>query len=178
MRSAEFVTELSFDDQNGIGITPNNKDIDHIGMRVLMRPDDFIRLAQPLPIDDEEEAKIKAMATSGKKFAPPWLKIEVANEWKAFDKSPEFRFAKPGRIIEHEGRHRMLAHKLEHGNVPVEVHVVLQSPNKEWRTSNWTNNNKNDYSKEVVAALNRSLKSESGAMVAGPFFHYEGAYEE
>lgn len=175
MKICEIITEaqideLKFDDQNGIGITPNNREIDHIGMRVMMKPEDFIRLAQPLRMDDEEEAKVKAMATSGKAFAPPWLKISVPNEWKAFDQPPEVRFAKPGRIIEHEGRHRMLAHELENGNSPVEVHIVLQSPGKEWRTRNWTNDNKNDYSPEVIAALNSRLKSENGIMLSGPFF--------
>lgn len=172
------INELAWDDQNGKGITPNNREIDYIGMRVLMKPEDFLRLAQSLPVTPKEKEKIEAMIQSGVAFAPPWLKISVPNEWKAFDQPPEVRFAKYGEVIEHEGRHRMLAHLWEVGNEPVEVHVVLQSPGKEWRTRNWANDNKNDYSKEVVSALNTTLKNEDGKLLSGPFFHYEGSYEE
>ena len=167
MRSEEFLKELNIDNQTGWGRTPNNQDIDYFGTKVMMKPSVFLKLASPLPIDDEARKKIDAMKAhtkAGGKVAAPTLYIEVDDCWfKEQFMNQKFT----PYILMHEGRHRMNTQIELEGDVPVETHLLLRSKGGTWRTKMIT--------PKMIKHLNLSLCAESGherpgAKLTGPFF--------
>jgi len=159
MRSHEFVTELNIDNVKGWGSTPNNQDVDYMGIRVQMLPSVFLKLAHHLPIDKSVEKKLSAMKQhneQGGGFGAPMLYIIVPDEWRTGD------FTSTAYVQGHEGRHRMNAQLEIEGNKPVETHLLLRGNNIEWRNRN--------INKEVLQRLNQDMESESGTLYIGPFF--------
>lgn len=159
MRSHEFVTELNIDNVKGWGSTPNNQNVDYMGIRVQMLPSAFLKLAHYLPIDDSVEKKLAAMKQhneQGGGFGAPMLYIIVPDEWRNGD------FTNHAYVQGHEGRHRMNAQMKIEDNKPVETHILLRGNNIEWRNRN--------INAEVIQRLNQSMESESGILYNGPFF--------
>lgn len=125
LNEAIILTETSaLVNSDGIGNTSLNKDIDYFGMRVLMTPLNFLKLAAKTGSNPRMEAVdyLVNAILSGEAVAQPFLKIEVPYSWMD-DSVEDSGIAK---VIGHEGRHRMLALSQVYGrNYPIEVHLTF-----------------------------------------------------
>jgi len=158
MRAKEFLREYNIDIEKGKGATPRNAEVDYFGFRVKMTPSVFLKLASPLQ-DGQSVEFFRQCIRDRTPVGPPTLTIEVPNEWRDGD------FTSPTRVYveSHEGRNRMTAMKLEKGEVPVETHIFLTSPNKEWRTRFIT--------PDIKEFLNNGMLNENKvAFVEGPLY--------
>jgi len=118
MRFKEIL-EVKIDNVRGIGAVPDNQEVDYKGMKVLMRPSTFLKLAAPL--DKEPEDKIINHIRQGGAIGAPFLLINIPQEWE------EGNFDQPLKIIGHEGRNRMKAIMKLEGNDLIEVHLLLSN---------------------------------------------------
>lgn len=150
------------DNQTGAGVVEYNSEVDYFGFRVTMTPSKFLSLSSPLDVDGKEQEyidKMEQFLKDGGKFASPWLEIKAPDEWIDGD------IAKSAKIVNHEGRHRMLAiqqYKARNGlgrpNEPIEVHLFIRG----YRARNIT--------PEMQQRLNDSIVSQRGYQVSGPWF--------
>lgn len=150
--TAESLEEVAIDNQKGAGAVPHNADIDYFGLRVLMRPSMFLKLATPLgePIDPKFEKYI----SDGGAIGAPFLEVYIPQEWD------DGKFDKPARVAQHDGRNRMTIVQKQEGNAPIEVHIL---PRGGYRAR--------DLTPEYVAALNQHLYAQgSDNIVRGPLF--------
>jgi len=166
MRANEFINEINIDNHDGWGQTPNNASVDYMGLKVLMKPSIFLRLAAELPLDDEAREKIAVMVAHAKKggsFGAPTLYVSVPEEWE----DNVFKPHTIGRVKSHEGRHRMNAQLELEGDVPVETHIFIPY----FKTKNWAKDYQNDYTPEIVSRLQQQMESEDGyIIVTNPLF--------
>lgn len=149
--------ELRWDNQQGIGQTPNNQNIDYMGIRVQMRPSMFLKLAAPVNMTSQDRKTIEFMKATDRAFGSPTLYIQVPDAWKDGDYTQG-----EAEIVGHEGRHRMIAHQEAEGDVPVETHIIIKSPYREWRNRHIT--------ADLLQRLNQGMLSERGIPRRGPFF--------
>lgn len=161
------INELNIDNRKGWGQTPNNAEIDYMGLKVKMTPSIFLKLAAYLPIDADAQKKIAAMVQHHKQggtFGAPTLYIRVPDEWKNGD----FGGALP-RVTGHEGRHRMNAELEINGDSYVETHIFLRSDHSEWKNRYGKNSS---FTKEIIHQLNTGgITSEDGKLVTqSPLF--------
>lgn len=117
MRAKEFVQEVNIDNENGIGSTPYNRNVDYLGLRVLMKPSVFLKLATPLVTDINP--KVQQWIQDGGAIAAPFLEIELPDQWRQGD------FSEPAQVVGHEGRNRMTVVRKIEGDAPVEVHLFF-----------------------------------------------------
>jgi len=155
MRAAEFIltslNEVKIDNRDGAGAVPYNKDVDYFGMRVMMRPSTFLKLAAPLGRSHDE--KLEQYIAQGGAIGAPFFMIDIPEGWEDGD------FSQPAEVTGHEGRNRMSAVLKVEGDAPVEVHLFPRYKRARNITSDW------------IKALNRGLIAEgSGRVVAGPLF--------
>lgn len=143
-------------DEVGMGYVPNNSNIDYMGLRVMMKPSIFLKLAAPLSRDITKSADhIKSELEGGGAIASPFLKVEVPDSW--FFKNDISGVAE---IVGHEGRNRMYAVLELYGDIPIEVHLFFYG---EIRNRHIT--------KEWIESLNGRLIPERGSSaISGPFF--------
>ena len=102
MRARDFIDEYKVDNKSGLGSVPYNQDVDYFGMKVMMKPSTFLKLALPLnkPISVDHIAQhIK----NGGSLGAPFLDVSIPPKWEEGDMS------EPARVSGHEGRNRMLA---------------------------------------------------------------------
>lgn len=151
------VNELKWDNEQGLGQTPNNQNIDYMGMRVQMRPSVFLKLAAPIEMRPKDRETIEFMKSTDQAFGSPTLYITVPDEWRDGDFSQG-----QAQVSGHEGRHRMVAQGESEGDRPVETHIILKSPYREWRNRHIT--------PELIDRLNQAINSERGIPRRGPFF--------
>lgn len=111
------ITEVRIDNKNGAGATPNNEEIDYLGIRVAMKPSIFLKLAAPM--DSESVDRLVDYVKNGGAIASPFLRVSIPENWKDED------FSSPAAIYSHEGRHRMIAIQKIDGDVPIEVHIIF-----------------------------------------------------
>jgi predicted chitinase len=108
--------EHQMDNEHGWGETPNNRNVDYMGLRVMMRPSTFLKLAlelkEPTSMND-----IMSHIEQGGRIASPLLTIDTPAEWDEGD------FSAPARVVGHEGRNRMKALQKLEGDQPQEVHI-------------------------------------------------------
>jgi hypothetical protein len=154
MRARDFIDEVNIDNRDGWGNVPNNLNVDYLGLKVLMRPSTFLRLAAPL----DEPGSSKAIADhirSGGAIGAPFLDIKIPEEW--FDGD----FTKPAGVSGHEGRNRMTAVSEVEGDDPIEVHLFPRGGVR-----------RRDLTDEIIAQLNKKLLPERGMQPAfpGPYF--------
>ena len=108
------------DNQSGWGNVPNNLNVEYLGLRVRMQPSVFLQLAAHLPREQATNlSAIRDHLQGGGKIASPFLVISIPEAWENGDLAP------PARVINHEGRHRMMAVQELHGNRPIEVHLFF-----------------------------------------------------
>lgn len=112
--------EVKIDNEKGLGNVPNNREVDYFGMRVLMKPSIFLKLARKLDSPKSIDNLIKHV-TDGGGIGAPFLDIHIPNEWSKED------FTQIAQVVGHEGRHRMMAIQKVEGDAPVEVHLFFGS---------------------------------------------------
>jgi len=158
MRLRELLSEVKIDNQQGAGAVPYNQDVDYFGLRVMMKPSTFLRLAAPL--GQEHSAELEKYIADGGAIGAPFLEIKIPQEWDDGD------YSKTAQVAGHEGRNRMTAVKKLEGDAPIEVHIF---PRGGYRAR--------DITPEFRAALVRGLQAEKATnIVAGPLFE-EGLEE-
>jgi len=123
--------EYKLDNEKGMGAVSNNSggNPDYFGIRVMMKPSTFHRLALHLPGDQRSsfyKEMVKKVA-QGEPIASPFLDIIIPDEWEEGD------YSEPAKVRGHEGRHRMYAVNDVDGDVPVEVHIWGRFKSSEMR---------------------------------------------
>lgn len=162
MRANEFINEVKIDNKNGWGSVPFNADIDYFGLRVLMKPSIFLKLAAPI-LEPTSKKDIKNHLSTGGSIGAPFLNIKIPQEWDSGD------FSKPAAVRNHEGRNRMLAILELEGDNPVEVHLIPTGGLRH-----------RDMTPSVIKSLNSILYPEglSFKTIRGPYFSVVGALDE
>ena len=108
------------DNVRGWGAVPDNQNVDYLGMRVHMTPEQFLKLAAPLaPHEAESSTHILDHLKSGGKVGSPFLTIRIPESWEHED------FTHPAKVVNHEGRNRMMALQQIQGDAPVETHLFF-----------------------------------------------------
>ena len=151
--------EFKLDNDQGLGSTPNNSNVDYMGFRTMMKPTTFLKLAKPLPDgyrSDGYPALVQKIK-SGEGIGSPFLDIEIPDAWE--DEPADF--SRPTKVTGHEGRHRMHAILELEGNVPVEVHLWGRFKGSELRRKYMTD--------EMFDELEKGLISETGQYIVNPF---------
>lgn len=158
----EIINEVKIDNENGWGSTPNNSNVDYMGIRVLMKPSVFLKLAAPIG-EPTSKTQIKQHIKQNGAVASPFLLVDIPDEWLYDDV-----YDKPAAIVGHEGRNRMLAIQEIDGDDPVEVHVFPVGLRNRHLTE------------PILQALNTKLYPERVKTYAlpGPFFQLTGSLEE
>jgi hypothetical protein len=145
----------AIDNERGLGNTPNNGNVDYLGMRVLMKPSTFLMLAAPL-VDRRARTMgfLPGYMKDGGAISSPSLYIEIPAEWDDGDLSGV------ARVQGHEGRHRMTVIEEMYGDDPIEVHLFPVGFRNRHLTSAW------------ISALNSGLVPEwsRSKVVPGPLF--------
>lgn len=150
---ARALKEVRIDNEEGWGSVPYNKDVDYFGLRVLMRPSTFLRLARPLsePVSRDDIAQ---HIQGGGSIGAPFLDINVPPEWD------DGRFEDASaRVVGHEGRNRMMAIQQVEGDEPVEVHLFPKGGLR-----------RRDLTPEFIDAMNSGMGREAGGFLTGPLF--------
>ena len=119
MRANEFTTEYKVDNREGLGAVPNNQDVDYFGLRVMMKPSTFLKLALPLDSPVSVDHIVQHLKNGGS-LGAPFLNVSIPEEWEDSD------ISKPAIVSGHEGRNRMLAIQKVEGDNPVEVHLFFR----------------------------------------------------
>lgn len=108
--------EHQMDNAEGWGETPNNRNVDYMGFRVMMRPSTFLKLALELK-EPTSVNSIMSHIEQGGHIASPFLIIDIPAEWDDGD------FSNPARVTGHEGRNRTKALQELEGTQHQEVHI-------------------------------------------------------
>lgn len=156
IRIRSAVPPLNIDNRNGLGATPSNAEVDYFGLRVLMTPRTFLKLAAPLTHEDKESYNtIRAAIQKGEGIGAPFLEIQL--DKKSILGDPP----RPG-VRGHEGRHRMTVISDVYGpQHEVEVHLFLVPGGRH-----------RDFTPELIADLNAGMFPEklSSIIYKGPYF--------
>jgi hypothetical protein len=131
------LTEYKLDNENGLGVVANNtgENPDYFGIRVMITPSKFLKLAAPLGDNRSENYQdLVTKVADGVPIASPLLMITIPNAWQ--DTPPNFH--NQARVNGHEGRHRMMAVQEVDGDVPVEVHISGRFETAEMRRRHLT----------------------------------------
>lgn len=145
------VTEINIDNQKGWGEVPDNSNVDYLGLRVKVRPSVFIRLASALA--GEVSSDIRAHIQKGGSIAAPFLDIKIPDAWFNGDLTSD------ARVTSHEGRNRMSAVLELEGDAPVETHLFFRGGIRN-----------RDITPQIVNRLQRSIISQRGQIIHGPWF--------
>lgn len=152
MRLREIISEVKIDNKEGAGAVPYNQDVDYFGLRVMMKPSTFLKLAAPL--GQEHSAELEKYIADGGAIGAPFLDIKIPMEWD------DGNFSKAAQVVGHEGRNRMTAILKLEGDAPIEVHMF---PKNGYRGR--------DITPEFKSAMAKSLYAEkSSNAVNGPLF--------
>lgn len=149
------IDEVQIDNVRGWGNVPDNQNVDYLGMKVIMRPSVFLKLATPLSRSDAQSAdKIKQHLSQGGSIASPWLVISIPEAWDQSD------FSEPAQVVGHEGRNRMISIQELEGDSPVETHLFFSGGLRARHiTTDW------------VHHLNQGMYAQtSKSLVLGPLF--------
>jgi hypothetical protein len=109
--------EVKIDNKAGLGSTIYNSNADYFGLKVMMRPSIFLKLASPLRGDAPNNGYITNHLSNGGSIGSPFLDIDIPWEWENDD------FSTNAKVIGHEGRNRMKAIMEVEGDDPLEVHL-------------------------------------------------------
>ena len=150
------IQEVRIDNQRGAGAVPLNQEVDYFGLRVMMRPSTFLRLALPLQ-SDEYVQRMEDYIKDGGAIGAPFLSIDIPQAWE--QDPPDF--SQPAEVKSHDGRHRMMAVRRLEGDKPVEVHLFPIGLRNRHITPEWQE------------ALRRGMVSQRSynGIVRGPLFH-------
>jgi hypothetical protein len=153
MLAREFLNEVNIDNRRGWGAVPHNQDVDYRGLRVLMRPSTFLKLATPIDSPVSQSAIAQHIAAGGG-IGAPFLDITIPPEWDhgGFESSY-------ARVVGHEGRNRMLAILEVEGDEPVEVHLFPRGGLR-----------RRDLTPDIIEAMNSGMGRQAGGFLTGPLF--------
>ena len=156
MKAHEFISELKIDNDKGLGAVPKNKDVDYFGLRVMMRPSTWLKMALPLTMTEKDREMVNDILQRIDEpgFGAPFLEIDIPDSWAKGD------MTQPAKVVGHDGRHRMYAIMQAQGDEPVEVHLLPLG----WRRRHF------DANPEWVQRLNKNIVSQRGMPLVGPFF--------
>jgi hypothetical protein len=149
------IQEVRIDNQRGAGAVPLNQEVDYFGLRVLMRPSTFLRLALPLE-SDQYVKRMEDHIEAGGAIGAPFLSIDIPQAWE--QTPPDF--AEPAEVKSHDGRHRMMAIRRLEGDRPVEVHLFPIGLRNRHITPEW---------REALRRSMISQRSHNG-VARGPLF--------
>lgn len=150
MRINEILDE-NIDNVNGWGAVPYNQEVDYLGLRVLMRPSVFSKLAATLS-EPSSSKDIAAHIKDGGAIGAPFLVIDVPP-----DDEPD----QTATVKGHEGRNRMVAVYQVYGDQPIEVHIF---PRGGLRRRHLTD----DIIKNLIQGMYK--EKSNGVLVNGPLF--------
>ena len=143
--------EVNIDNRAGAGAVPYNTEVDYFGLRVMMRPSIFLKLAAPLGQPHNE--KLEQYIAQGGAIGSPFIMVDIPEAWEDGD------FSQLAEVTGHEGRNRVSAVLKLEGDAPIEMHLFPRYLRRRHLTSQW------------IEALNRGLTAEhSGRVVPGPLF--------
>ena len=155
------------DNVRGLGAVGASSNIDYLGLRVLVKPSVFLKLATPHP--DPRSDYIEKHIAAGEPIGAPFLDIHIPQEWFSdetdYKRVVEGDLSKPARVIGHEGRHRMTAILKHYGDDPVETHLLLNGLRRRHLTD------------RMIARLNESIVSQTRKLVLGPWFELTAVSE-
>ena len=164
MRVHDLLDEVIIDNEHGWGQVPLNMEVKHHGLRVLMQPSVFLKLAYGL--DRDASPKVVDHIRTGGSIGAPFLEISIPKTWplnidRWESEEPEHvSFAVPARVAGHEGRNRMTAIKQLEGDSPIEVHLFFRHHIR-----------RRHITPEIISELNRQLVPERKTYpIPGPFF--------
>lgn len=147
------INEVQIDNEKGWGEVPLNRSVDYHGLRVLMSPSVFLKLAAPDPYGYSVKDIEQHIKSSGA-IASPFLDISIPPEWEEGD------FSNPAIVVGHEGRNRMKAVLAVDGDDPVEVHLI---PRHGYRRRHL----KDDWIKSMRSGM---YSEDSRSLISGPLF--------
>ena len=156
MKLFEIVNVVNINNVNGAGAVPLNQEVDYFGIRVMMKPSTFLKLATPL---SREYAKsvdgLKQHMQQGGSVASPWFNVEIPKTWHQNDLSLS------AQVEGHEGRNRMMAIQEMYGDVPVEVHLFFRGGLRA-----------RDIKPDYIQKLNSGMYAEqTDNLILGPLFN-------
>lgn len=152
--ASKFLSEVRIDNKKGAGSTPNNDNVDYLGLRVMMKPSVFLKLAPPLGYSADLQ-RMRDLIQSGGAIGAPQLYLEIPPSWDDED------LIKPARVQNHEGRHRMQAILELEGDEPVETHLFPLGMRRRHLTP------------QMIQRLQQSLISQGlRQLVRGPLFEF------
>lgn len=147
MRISELV-EYRVDNVDGLGSVPYNANVDYMGLRVLMKPSVFLKLARPLN-EPRSADYIAQHLEAGGALGAPFLTLDIPEDWR------EGQFSEYAQVRGHEGRNRMIAIQKVEGDDPVEVHIFPRGLRARHLTP------------EIVEQLQVAMIAEAGGVVGG-----------
>lgn len=159
------IGEVRIDNRDGWGSVPDNQNVAYKGLRVAVRPKQFLRMANELGTP-YTASDIEKHIGSGGTIGAPFLMVAIPQDWFEGDLSS------PAEIYGHEGRNRMTAILRSEGDEPVETHLFFGGGVRN-----------RDLTPEIIDRLNGDIVSERGSIVRGPWFsmqvptHVEGIEE-
>lgn len=116
MMSQYKVGSVIFDNEDGLGVTPNNKEIDYFGFTVIMKIDTFLKLAANHGGKREESANdIKELLNQGYGIATPMLYLKIS------DLNEETMKVE---VTGHEGRARVICCQKYFNLTKIPVHIM------------------------------------------------------
>ena len=152
------LSEYKVDNVEGLGSVPYNQNVDYMGLRVMMKPSTFLKLALPLKEPRSVDHIVNHLQQGGA-LGAPFLDIDIPSDWEQDD------FTRPAKITGHEGRNRMIAVQKLEGDDPVEVHLLLKNG---WRARHLTPN--------IIKELQDGMMNQSREnYVSGPLFSVKKA---
>ena len=152
------IDEYKVDNVDGLGSVPYNQNVDYMGLRVMMKPSIFLKLALPLN-NPRSVDHIANHLQQGGALGAPFLDVDIPADWEEDD------FTRPAKITGHEGRNRMMAIQKIEGDDPVEVHLF---PKNGWRARHLTSN--------IIKELQDGMMNQSREnYVPGPLFSVKKA---
>jgi hypothetical protein len=121
MKIMEVINNIDIiDNVNGWGSTPNNQNVNYLGLNVKMKPSTFINLAATLS-EPTSVTLIQNHLSDGGKIGAPFLIIDLPSEWEDND------FTEIAKVKGHEGRNRMIVIKNLYGDIPIETHLFFRN---------------------------------------------------
>jgi len=125
--------EVNIDNSKGAGAVPHNADVDYFGLRVLMKPSVFLKLAAQLSRENATSVEqLKQHLQQGGAIGAPFLNVMIPDAWR------QDNFTETAQVVGHEGRNRMMAILEVEGDNPIEVHIFPTGERSEWRARHMT----------------------------------------
>ncbi len=128
-----------------LGITADNHLINHLGLKVLIKPFNFLKLVDTdlNELKDKNLDFILKWMKEDKPVAHPFIKIMIPDDWfnNKYAKNGFIKSKESPYVLTHEGRHRMASSVILYENIPVEVYLFFVGEGKQYiRTNNIDNN--------------------------------------